>query len=114
VDAVAGEFARQYSQESFWAKLKKSSGFAGREAVKKLLVLYYAGTDAQTPRWAKGVVAAALGYFIVPLDAIPDIAPFAGYTDDWAAVAAALVTIACCISPSHVEMAKEKADAWFR
>lgn len=106
-------FARHYSRQSFWAKLKGAAKLAGREAVEKSLVLYYVGTDPITPRWARGIVAAALGYFIVPFDAIPDMAPLIGYTDDWGAVAAAMAMIACCISQSHVEKAKTKADAWF-
>jgi uncharacterized membrane protein YkvA (DUF1232 family) len=73
----------------------------------------YVGNDPKTPTSAKGVVAAALGYFIVPLDAIPDMAPFVGYADDLGAVAAAMAMIASCISKRHVQKAKMKTEEWF-
>ena len=104
---------QQFSQESFWSKLNKAAKIAVREIVEKSLVLYYVGNDPSTPRWAKGVIAAALGYFILPLDAIPDIAPFVGYADDLGAIAAALATIAACISKTHHHQAKTKTEEWF-
>lgn len=39
------------------------------------------------------VVLFALGYFIFPFDAVPDLIPFVGYTDDAAVIAAAVATI---------------------
>lgn len=107
------DFAREYSEKSFWDKLKNVAKLAGREIVEKSLVLYYVGIDPETPAWAKGVIAAALGYFIVPLDAIPDMAPFVGYADDLGAIAAATAAIASCISKRHVQQAKMKTEEWF-
>jgi uncharacterized membrane protein YkvA (DUF1232 family) len=34
--------------------------------------------------WAKTVIIGALGYLICPIDAIPDIIPGVGFTDDLA------------------------------
>ena len=110
---IEHDFRQHYSQNSFWAKLKEAAKLAGREVVEKSLVLYYVGNDPKTPRWAKRVVTAALGYFILPLDAIPDLAPFVGYADDLGAIAAALATIAACISQTHVQDAKKKTGQWF-
>ena len=105
--------SHHFSQESFWSKLNKAAKLAGREIVEQSLVLYYVGNDPSTPRWAKGVIAAALGYFILPLDAIPDIAPFVGYADDLGAIAAALATVAACISKTHHQKANAKTEEWF-
>ena len=38
----------------------------------------------------KAIVAAALVYFISPIDAIPDIAPLVGYLDDLGVITALL------------------------
>ena len=43
--------------------------------MERALQLYFAAEDPQTPKWAKGVIYAALGHFILPVDAIPDAVP---------------------------------------
>jgi len=109
---MTNEYAQQYSENSFWEKLRTYAKQAGREVVEKSLILYYVGTDPVVPAWAKGIVGAALGYFIVPLDAIPDLAPFVGYADDLGAISMALAAIASCVSPEHVQKAKTKSVEW--
>jgi uncharacterized membrane protein YkvA (DUF1232 family) len=54
----------------------------GREVIEKALWLYYAAQQPNTPLWAKTAIYGALGYFISPIDAIPDITPVIGYADD--------------------------------
>jgi uncharacterized membrane protein YkvA (DUF1232 family) len=106
------EYSQQFTEVSFKDKLRGYAKQAGREVVEKSLILYYVGTDPVVPAWAKGIVAAALGYFIVPLDAIPDLAPFVGYADDLGAISMALAAIASCVSQQHVQKAKTKAAEW--
>jgi uncharacterized membrane protein YkvA (DUF1232 family) len=105
-------YSNQFSEDSFWNKLRGLAKQAGREVVEKSLTLYYVGTDPTVPAWAKGVIAAALGYFIVPLDAIPDLAPFVGYADDLGAISMALAAIASCVSQEHTDKAKAKTVEW--
>jgi uncharacterized membrane protein YkvA (DUF1232 family) len=107
------DYSKQFTDDSFWTKLRSFAKQAGREVVEKSLTLYYVGTDPTVPVWAKGIVTAALGYFIVPLDAIPDLAPFVGYADDLGAISMALAAIASCVSQAHVEKAKTKTVEWF-
>jgi uncharacterized membrane protein YkvA (DUF1232 family) len=107
------DYSKQFSEDSFWDKLRTYAKQAGREVVGKALILFYVGTDPNVPAWAKGVIAAALGYFIVPLDAIPDLAPFVGYADDLGAISMALAAIASCVSEEHVRKAKVKTAEWF-
>ena len=106
-------FSKHYSEKSFWDKLTHFAKQAGKEVVEKSFILYYVGNDPKTPTWAKGVVGAALGYFIFPLDAIPDLVPFVGYADDLGAIAFALAAIASCISKEHIDKAKGKTEEWF-
>ncbi len=81
-DNSGSEPKQHYSEESFWAKLGKYALAAGKVVVEKALSLYYCAVDPATPAWAKSIIFRALAYFIVPLDAIADLIPAAGYTDD--------------------------------
>jgi len=108
------KYQSAYSEGSFWAKLKKAALVAGKEVVEKALILYYALRDPDTPTWAKGVLIAALGYFISPIDAIPDMIPGAGYGDDLGVLAAALTTVAAHIKKEHIEQARGSLTRWFR
>ena len=75
--------------------------------------LYYAAQREDTPAWAKAVIYGALGYFILPLDAIPDVMPGIGYTDDLGVLGAAITTVASYIDDSVKELAREKIAEWF-
>ena len=50
---------------------------------------------------------AAVAYFVLPLDAIPDIVPLLGFTDDAAVVTAALAAVASHMRPEHRNRARE-------
>ncbi|KRE13780.1 hypothetical protein ASE66_16480 [Bosea sp. Root483D1] len=72
-----------------------------------LLAAFVCTRDPSTPRRVKLTLLAALGYFVLPLDAIPDVMPLLGFTDDAAVIAAALAAVAGSITPEHRERAKE-------
>lgn len=102
-----------YSDDSFWSKLKHFALKAGGEVVEKALWLYYAAQQPTTPAWAKTVIYGALAYFILPIDAIPDFIPIAGYTDDLGALATALVTVSMYVTEDVKEQARVKKAQWF-
>ena len=106
-------YEKEYSESSFWDKLKKYALVAGKEVVEKALILYEALKDRDTPAWARGVIIAALGYFISPIDAIPDTVPLAGYADDLGALAAALAAVATHVKDDHVTAARATLKRWF-
>lgn len=107
------KYRSMYSPARFWGKLEPRVRSFGRELLEKALCLYYAAQSSSTPAWAKRVIYGALGYFIFPLDAIPDLAPLIGYTDDLSVMAAALATVAFYITPQVKEQAHQKLDQWF-
>ncbi len=109
----ADGFAKNYSDKSFWRKLKRFARVAGKEVVSKALLLYYCYSDPATPKWVKGIIVGALGYFISPLDAIPDAIPIVGFADDLGALAAATAVVMAHINKSHSEAAKKKLAEWF-
>lgn len=108
------EYSKNFSEEGFWDKAKKYAKKAGLKVMEPALKMYYAAQDPDTPVWAKGIIYGALGYFILPIDAIPDVAPVVGYTDDLTTIAAALATVATHIKDEHTEKAKETIKQWFK
>jgi uncharacterized membrane protein YkvA (DUF1232 family) len=113
MDRPDDEFTRAYSDERFREKLLRYARAAGSEVVERALWLYYAAEDPKTPTWARGAIYAALGYFIFPVDAIPDAVPAAGYADDLGVLAAAVAAVAISITPRVKEQAREKMRDWF-
>ena len=102
-----------YSNDAFWAKVKQFAKKAGSKVIYLALLLYYAMKSPKTPKWAKTVIISALAYFICPIDLIPDTIPVIGFTDDLAALAAALKAVDVCITPEIAAQAKAKAREWF-
>lgn len=102
-----------YSESRFWDKVKQYAKVAGSEVIEKALWLFYAAQRPETPAWAKAVIYGALAYFILPTDAIPDLAPLVGYTDDLGALAAAIGMVSLYISDEVKEKASRKMLDWF-
>ena len=107
------EYSRHYSEASFWQKLRRFARVAGREVAEKALILYYALQTPEMPTWARTVVLGALGYFILPTDAVPDLLPGIGFTDDLGALAAALAVVMFHVTPQVKAQAREKLSDWF-
>jgi uncharacterized membrane protein YkvA (DUF1232 family) len=78
----------EYVDENLWGKLEKS----GRKIsfAKDILALYRYMKDPFVKWYRKAIVIAALIYFIVPVDTIPDITPLFGYLDDLGVITALL------------------------
>lgn len=107
------EFTKEFTENGFWSKIKDYAKTAGKEVIEKALWLYYAFHAPNTPTWAKATILAALGYFISPLDAIPDLAPVVGYTDDLGVLAMAVATVSMHITDDVKKLAAEKIKVWF-
>lgn len=107
------EYEEAYSERGFWTKLKKYAKTAGKEVVEKALLLYYAAQEENAPKWAKATIAAALGYFIVPLDAIADLTPAVGYADDLGVLALAIAAVATYINEDVRAKAAKRMASWF-
>lgn len=88
--------------------LKTAKQFTGRlPFIKDLVALYFCMADAQTPPWAKAAIAGALTYFLIPIDAIPDVIAGIGFTDDAGVIAATLSTVCAFIADQHRRQAEE-------
>ena len=107
------KYEKDYSSKGFFEKLASYAKTAGSEVVETALKLYYAMDNPETPVWAKTAIIGALGYFISPIDLIPDFTPVIGYTDDLGVLAAASATVATYINTDVKKKAKAKMKDWF-
>ncbi|MBS0247133.1 MAG: DUF1232 domain-containing protein [Proteobacteria bacterium] len=92
----------------FWRKL--ASVAAQIPFAEDLLAAYYCAFDRATPLQVKGTLVAAIAYFVLPFDAIPDMLPVIGFTDDAAVLMTALKLVSSHMRPEHREAAREKLD----
>lgn len=106
------EYSKDFSEKGFWKKLAKYAKVAGTEVVEKALWLYYAYQRPETSMWAKTTIVAALGYFISPIDAIPDFTPIVGYADDLGVLTMAVAAVAVYIDKDVKKKAKKKLKDW--
>jgi uncharacterized membrane protein YkvA (DUF1232 family) len=108
-DPDTQESREQQVRAKFWPKMKRviSKVPFARDAA----AAYYCAVDKNTPFRAKGVLFAALGYFILPMDAIPDIFAVVGFTDDIAVLTAALAMIRAHITMEHYDAADAAIEA---
>ncbi len=93
----------------FWAKIRRAAartGFA-REAV----AAFYCAFDPATPSRVRVMLLAALAYFILPADAIPDLLAGLGFTDDATVLLAVWRLVGPEIKDRHRARAQAKLDA---
>ena len=69
-----------------------------------LIALFAYFMDAHVGWQRKVVIVAALLYFISPIDAIPDLAPFVGYLDDFGVITAVTAFMATELKPYYLEV----------
>lgn len=105
-------YSSAYSETALWDKIKKIAKKVGKDLIVNVLKLYYAmALGKATPAQIAAIIG-ALGYFISPVDAVPDLLP-GGLTDDAGVIALAVSMLACCSDPDVVRAAEAKASEWF-
>jgi uncharacterized membrane protein YkvA (DUF1232 family) len=92
-------------RRAFWAKLRRFA--AQLPFAEDLLAAYYCAFDRDTPAHVKASLVAALAYFVLPADVVPDLLPMLGFADDAAVVAAALRLVAQAVRPEHRVAARQ-------
>lgn len=106
------KYRDSYSEESFWDKLLKYAKKTGRTVVLNALKLYYAmSLGKATPAQILTIVG-ALGYFISPIDAVPDALP-GGFIDDAGVLAGVVKLLVCCSDKDVVAAAESKVSELF-
>jgi uncharacterized membrane protein YkvA (DUF1232 family) len=106
-------YIRKFSENRLWRKIARFARQMGVKVVYSALLLFYAFRRSDTPGWAKRIILGVLGYLLSPIDAIPDLSPFLGYTDDLGVLGFGLVTVAAYINDEVREKARQKLRDWF-
>ena len=107
------KYQKHYTKERLDRKLVRWSKRAGEKVVYLALLLYYAMIDKNTPVGYKAIILGALGYFILPVDMLPDFIIGLGFTDDLAALVAAYQAIQSSVTPAVVAKAKTRMKELF-
>ena len=107
------KFSSLFSENQLWEKIKNYAKQAGLKTIYSCLLLFYAYRRKETPAWARHIILGTLGYFLAPIDAIPDLSPIIGYTDDLGVLSFGLVTIAAYINDEVRVKARTHLSKWF-
>ncbi|MBQ2025875.1 MAG: DUF1232 domain-containing protein [Paludibacteraceae bacterium] len=107
------KFEKNYSEANLWKKIGSVAKIAGIKTLYMVLLLYYVLMDDATPTKYKAMIMGALGYFILPVDVLPDFVPMVGYSDDLAALSGVLYAVIKSVSPQIKAQAKAKLTDWF-
>ena len=92
-------------RRSLWHKLRKVA--ARIPFAEDLLAAYYCAFDRATPLQVKVTLIGALAYFVLPFNAIPDLLPVIGFTDDAAVLATAIKMVSNHMTPEHRSAARD-------
>jgi uncharacterized membrane protein YkvA (DUF1232 family) len=105
-EATGDQSARDEEQvrRDFWRKVRRVA--SRLPFAEDLVAAYYCAFDRATPLQVKAALVAALAYFVLPFDAMPDILPLVGFTDDAAVLVTALRMVSIHMRPEHREAAR--------
>ncbi len=91
-------------ERGFWEKVRRTLGHV--PFVEEAVAAYFCALDPKTPLRVKAVLLAALAYFVVPADMIPDVIAGFGFSDDAAVLATAIGMVAPAITERHRDKAR--------
>ena len=94
------KYRGQYNDSKLSSKIARFAKSAGMECVYYVLLLVSIMKSKDVPLSDKAIIVGALGYFISPLDLIPDLMIGTGYIDDAGMLYYALTTISSRITPA--------------
>ncbi len=95
-------------RQGFWPKLARV--LAHVPFADTVVAAYYCAFDSATPLKVKGILLAALAYFIMPFDVIPDFILGLGFTDDMAVLVTAVNLIRNHMTSDHRDKARAALD----
>jgi uncharacterized membrane protein YkvA (DUF1232 family) len=103
----------QIDNGGFFTKAKAVLRQAGEAVVLEAMKAWHVAQDPATPAHARAVLYGALAYFVLPTDAVPDILPIVGFSDDVAALGAALYTTNTWVTESALARARAAVQQLF-
>ena len=106
------KYEKEYSEDGLWEKIGKVAKKAGIKGIYYALLLFYALQSDKVTVAEKALIIGALGYFILPIDIIPDFMVPIGYCDALA-VMWGLIKKLDCIDEVVKAQAQAKLTDWF-
>lgn len=100
------------SPDTIFNFLRRKISYISAPLLYAALLMYHAFNRTETPAWAKRIVMGAFVYLVSPFDAIPDLSPIIGYTDDLGVLTYGLVMIAAYINEGVRASARQTLNAW--
>jgi uncharacterized membrane protein YkvA (DUF1232 family) len=91
-------------RHGFWATFRKAVRFI--PFADELVAAYYSALDPRTPHRVRLMLLAALAYFVMPFDTVPDLLAGIGFSDDAAVLLATISLVRAHITPVHREAAR--------
>jgi uncharacterized membrane protein YkvA (DUF1232 family) len=98
---------QKQQEESVRAKFWPTFRRAARQIpfARDVVAAFYCAVDSRTPTRVRGILLAALGYFVMPIDIIPDFFAVVGFSDDMAVLTLAFSMIRSHIRQEHYDAA---------
>lgn len=107
------KYGGSYSEDGLWSKITGNLKKVGANLIYEVLQLFYVAQNPNVPMKIRAAMVAPLGYFISPVDLIPDITPIVGYSDDTAVIAMAIAFAHAYITDEIRQKAQDKLRAFF-
>ena len=107
------KYGGNYSEDGLWSKITGNFKKVGANLLYKVLQLFYVAKNPNVPMKIRAAMIAPLGYFISPVDLIPDLTPVVGYSDDAAVIAMAIAFAHAYIDDNIRRKAKDKLCEFF-
>ena len=107
------KYTDDFSDGKFWDKIKEVAKKIGLKTTSYALILYYVLQKKEVPFKDKMLITGCLGYFILPIDLIPDFIPIAGYTDDVAGMIFAIRKCMDYVDDEIKQNVSNKLVSWF-
>lgn len=101
------EYESSYNEDDLFSKISKFASKAGVKTIYRALILYHLVVKNYNP-----VAIGALGYFILPIDVVPDFMFGIGYLDDASVLCFALSYLESQITPDIKKAAKKELKKW--
>jgi uncharacterized membrane protein YkvA (DUF1232 family) len=92
----------------FFATLRKAARYI--PFADDLVAAYFCALDPATPHRVRAMLLAALAYFVLPTDMIPDFLAGVGFGDDATVLLATITMVNSHITAAHREAARRAID----
>jgi uncharacterized membrane protein YkvA (DUF1232 family) len=91
-------------RRDFWRTAKSAA--RAIPFMDEVVAAYFCALDPATPTRVRGMLIAALAYFVVPLDIVPDFLLGLGFADDATVLLSTLAMLRANITDKHREAAR--------